>query len=53
MRRTSSTSKIINNTAKIKNRREKGTREDLIGLKPHSNGLEESTWGSKYNQLTI
>jgi len=35
---TISTSKIRKIIAKRKNRREKGSRADLIGSKPHSNG---------------
>lgn len=37
-RRTISTSKIKKITARRKNRREKGSRAELIGSNPHSNG---------------
>lgn len=36
--RTISTSKIRKMTARRKNRREKGSRAELIGSKPHSKG---------------
>lgn len=50
--KTTSTSKIKKITANIKNRKENGTRADLLGSNPHSKGVLTSRTFSKRIEIT-